>query len=87
MKKTIFTLAILLTGTFSTALVTSCGSKQAETEQSASDADSTHQHGSDTTQVAFACPMHPEITGKEGDKCSQCGMLLEKKGDANEEKN
>ena len=24
----------------------------------------------------FACPMHPEITGKEGDKCSKCGMAL-----------
>ena len=27
---------------------------------------------------AFACPMHPEITGHEGDKCSKCGMNLEK---------
>jgi Heavy metal binding domain len=24
----------------------------------------------------FACPMEPEITGKEGDKCSKCGMAL-----------
>ncbi len=24
----------------------------------------------------FACPMHPEITGVKGDKCSQCGMDL-----------
>ena len=27
----------------------------------------------------FACPMHPEITGKEGDKCPKCGMALEHK--------
>lgn len=26
----------------------------------------------------FACPMHPEITGKAGDKCSKCGMKLKK---------
>ncbi len=26
-----------------------------------------------------ACPAHPEITGKEGDKCSKCGMSLENK--------
>ena len=25
----------------------------------------------------FACPMHPEVLGKEGDKCPKCGMLLE----------
>ena len=25
----------------------------------------------------FACPMHPEVTGKEGDNCPKCGMKLE----------
>ena len=25
----------------------------------------------------FACPMHPEVIGKEGDKCPKCGMALE----------
>jgi len=25
----------------------------------------------------YACPMHPDITGKAGDKCSKCGMALE----------
>ena len=25
----------------------------------------------------FACPMHPEVTGKEGDTCPKCGMMLE----------
>ena len=28
--------------------------------------------------VAYACPMHPEVTGKQGDTCSKCGMDLEK---------
>ena len=30
----------------------------------------------DTTTVAFACSMHPDVTGKDGDKCSKCGMAL-----------
>ena len=25
----------------------------------------------------YACPMHPEVTGKEGDICLKCGMKLE----------
>ena len=25
----------------------------------------------------YACPMHPEVTGKEGDTCSKCNMKLE----------
>jgi hypothetical protein len=24
----------------------------------------------------FSCPMHPEVTGKEGEKCPKCGMAL-----------
>lgn len=24
----------------------------------------------------YACPMHPEIQGKKGEKCSKCGMAL-----------
>ncbi len=27
--------------------------------------------------AVYICPMHPEITGKTGDKCSKCGMDLE----------
>ncbi len=27
--------------------------------------------------VVYACPMHPEVTGKAGDECSKCGMDLE----------
>ena len=26
--------------------------------------------------AAYACPMHSEVTGKMGDKCSKCGMNL-----------
>lgn len=24
----------------------------------------------------YTCPMHPEVTGKQGDKCPKCGMDL-----------
>lgn len=30
----------------------------------------------------FRCPMHPEVTGNEGDTCSKCGMKLEPNEDA-----
>lgn len=31
----------------------------------------------DSKTLAYACPMHPEETGKKGDKCSKCGMALD----------
>ncbi len=33
----------------------------------------THEGG----EHIYACPMHPEVTGKEGDTCPKCGMKLE----------
>lgn len=29
-----------------------------------------------TQQAAYACPMHPDVTGAKSDKCSKCGMAL-----------
>jgi hypothetical protein len=40
-----------------------------------------HDHGDGEhthAEEAYACPMHPEVTGKEGDECSKCGMKLER---------
>ena len=31
----------------------------------------------DNHEHIYACPMHPEVTGHEGEKCSKCGMTLE----------
>jgi len=28
------------------------------------------------SDTSYACPMHPEITGKKGDTCSKCHMAL-----------
>ncbi len=35
--------------------------------------------GGDRTQVVYVCPMHPNITGMEGGKCSTCGMAFERR--------
>lgn len=35
-----------------------------------------NSHMNDTDAKVYACPMHPEITGKKGDTCSECGMEL-----------
>lgn len=35
----------------------------------------THQHSH--SDNVYACPMHPKETGKQGDKCSECGMDFE----------
>jgi hypothetical protein len=29
-----------------------------------------------STEQLYACPMHPEVMGKKGEKCSKCGMEL-----------
>ncbi len=35
---------------------------------------SANQSAASTEQ--FSCPMHHEVVGKKGDKCSKCGMEL-----------
>lgn len=35
--------------------------------------------GAPRTQVMYACPMHPDVIGMEGAKCSTCGMPLERR--------
>jgi len=56
---------------------TACGSDTTTNENAHTHAmsDSTATHASE--EMAYACPMHPEVTGKEGDKCSKCGMDLQ----------
>lgn len=34
----------------------------------------THTNGHTATK--YSCPMHPEVTGNKGDKCTKCGMEL-----------
>ena len=28
------------------------------------------------SDMVYACPMHPEVTGAKGEKCPKCGMAL-----------
>jgi hypothetical protein len=66
MKNTIVVLLIMTLG------LVSCNQKSNEK------ASETKAETEDTTHV-YACPMHPEITGKKGDTCSKCGMELTEK--------
>ena len=34
-----------------------------------------------TTQAAYVCPMHPEVTSAQPGKCPQCGMNLVPSGE------
>ncbi len=64
-NKTIATLFI----TSSVIWISSCENRKAT---SGGSTDSTA-----TASQKYACPMHPEVTGKEGDTCPSCGMKLE----------
>jgi hypothetical protein len=68
MKTTIKNLAFALFAGIASISVTSCGSKSSEAEHDHADAD--HEH-------TYACPMHADVTGKEGETCPKCGMKLE----------
>jgi len=81
MKKTILTATIVIAGAFASAvLISSCGGKKEHaTEEHHHEEGDTTAHDEmemDSTQMAYACPMHPEVTGKAGDACSKCGMKL-----------
>lgn len=41
-----------------------------------SNSSSTEEVQNTTDKALYACPMHPEVTGKKGDQCSKCGMDL-----------
>jgi hypothetical protein len=78
MKKSILAIGILISGLFISAiLITGCGGKKehAADENQQVESDTTKQQ--DEMAMVYACSMHPEITGKEGDSCSKCGMKLE----------
>ncbi|MDX2001397.1 MAG: heavy metal-binding domain-containing protein [Chitinophagales bacterium] len=67
-----FIKSILVAATFGVAIgITSCGgnteNQTAETGQHVHD--DSHEH-------TYACPMHPEVVGHEGEKCPKCGMAL-----------
>lgn len=63
---------LLVGGTACIAMFSACNNL--ENKQKTSDM-SIHQHTNEDTN--YSCPMHPEVTGEKGEKCSKCGMELE----------
>lgn len=50
-------------------ILVSCNQKSKETE-------TTGTEKTEANSQLYACSMHPEVTGKKGEKCSKCGMEL-----------
>lgn len=65
--KTKMKLFLLLASVLPLAIACNSGDSRSGDKDSA-DADHTH---------SYSCPMHPEVTGNEGDTCPKCGMKLE----------
>lgn len=49
-----------------------CKDSQAQSENNAQ----TSEQPATSGETLYACSMHPEVTGKKGEKCSKCGMEL-----------
>lgn len=56
---------------------TSCNNGSGETKTLTTDSTKTGATAEHSSDHIYACPMHPEVTGKEGDECPKCGMKLE----------
>jgi hypothetical protein len=82
MKNLVLTIGTIIAFTAGSTVLISCGpGSQKESDSSVQhDMDMDHDQSGDNDKISlaaiFACPMHPEITGVEGDKCSKCGMEL-----------
>jgi hypothetical protein len=68
MKKTSLNILILILSISIGIVLTGCGKKAGSEKQ-------TESEQKDSVAV-FACPMHPEVKGKDGESCSICGMKL-----------
>lgn len=73
MKKVILSLSLSTFFLFTGASVMMSCEKKANTE-----AETPASEEAEGEEMVYACPMHPEITGKKGDVCSKCEMKLTK---------
>ncbi|WP_305069004.1 heavy metal-binding domain-containing protein, partial [Flavobacterium sp. GT3R68] len=60
---------IILSALAITLMMVSCNQKNEQVK-------TTNSETTENSSQLYACPMHPEITGKKGDKCPKCGMEL-----------
>ena len=62
---------------FAMLFLAACSQKNPAPDSSKNDAPAQAQPAAATTpEAVYACPMHPEVTGKEGEKCPKCKMDL-----------
>jgi hypothetical protein len=64
--------AVLLSAS---VVMSSCGGSKTENQEQTTEEQPTED--ADMAEAKYACPMHPEETGKKGDVCSKCNMALE----------
>ncbi|MGO4904559.1 heavy metal-binding domain-containing protein [Flavobacterium sp. W20_MBD1_R3] len=63
MKNVVFSTIVMV------LVMVSCNQKKEDTG-------ATNSEKTESVSQLYSCSMHPEITGKMGDKCSKCGMEL-----------
>ncbi len=72
--KTVFKNSITILFLAGTTMFAACNNSGSETDKTKVEKTAVAEH---SEEHIFACPMHPEVTGKEGDTCPKCGMKLE----------
>ena len=92
MKKPILKMTTVAAFLFATSITfTSCGGEKQHQEESHEHAageehekmknEEEHDHDEmshvSSDEMTHACSMHPDVKGKEGDKCSKCDMSLQ----------
>lgn len=76
MKKRLFSTLVMV------LLLVACNQKNTEEniEENLTVPDSTEINNRTETmeikEMVYACPMHPEVTGKSDENCHKCGMAL-----------
>ena len=69
MKNLIKMKKIILSIVLMAIVVVGCNQKNKQEE-------SVNPEATENTSQLYSCPMHPEVTGKQGEECSKCGMEL-----------
>lgn len=68
---------LITTAVLFTAILTACNNNTGEAKKTDEMNNTLTANAADSNKL-YACPMHPEVTGKKGEKCSKCGMELTK---------